>query len=151
MTARSNNLAQAAQHLARRTAGPRIVIVEGPKSHRLAVAKMLADAGRLRLDLGPVASKYIGETEKNLRAVFEDADRQSAILFFDEADALFGKRSSVQDAHDRFANLEVAYLLNSRGAVVLGVDNASRLPSMVIQRAHVIKASDHWPPRFAAR
>ena len=65
----------------------------------------------LRVDLSAVVSKFIGETDKNLNAVFADAERSSAALFFDEADALFGKRSEVKDGHDRFANIEIAYLL----------------------------------------
>jgi SpoVK/Ycf46/Vps4 family AAA+-type ATPase len=65
----------------------------------------------VRIDLATVVSKYIGETEKNLDAVFTAAESANAVLFFDEADALFGKRSEVKDAHDRYANLEVAYLL----------------------------------------
>ena len=64
-----------------------------------------------RIELSLIVSKYIGETEKNLRTVFREAENSSAILFFDEADALFGKRSEVKDAHDRYANIEVAYLL----------------------------------------
>ena len=63
------------------------------------------------IDLSAVVSKYIGETEKNLERIFSAAEDANAILFFDEADALFGKRSEVQDAHDRYANIEVAYLL----------------------------------------
>jgi hypothetical protein len=63
------------------------------------------------VDLSRVVSKYIGESEKNLDAVFHDAERAGAVLLFDEADALFGKRSEVKDAHDRYANIEVAYLL----------------------------------------
>ncbi len=63
------------------------------------------------IDLSTVVSKYIGETEKNLAQVFTSAERSNAILFFDEADALFGKRSEVRDSHDRYANIEVAYLL----------------------------------------
>ncbi len=63
------------------------------------------------VDLAQVVSKYIGETEKNLDRVFEAAETANAVLFFDEADALFGKRSEVKDAHDRYANLEIAYLL----------------------------------------
>jgi hypothetical protein len=63
------------------------------------------------VDLSRVVSKYIGETEKNLDSVFDDAQRAGAVLLFDEADALFGKRSEVKDAHDRYANIEVAYLL----------------------------------------
>lgn len=64
-----------------------------------------------RIDLSSVVSKYIGETEKNLRKVFDAAEAGSAILLFDEADALFGKRSDVKDSHDRYANMEVSYLL----------------------------------------
>ena len=70
-----------------------------------------------RIDLATVVSKYIGETEKNLDRIFRAARSSNAILFFDEADALFGKRSEVKDAHDRYANVEVAYLLGkARGA-----------------------------------
>ena len=64
-----------------------------------------------RIDLSAVVSKYIGETEKNLQRIFSEAHSSNAILFFDEADALFGKRSEVKDARDRYANIEVAYLL----------------------------------------
>ncbi len=64
-----------------------------------------------KIDLSGVVSKYIGETEKNLHTIFEEARSSSAILFFDEADALFGKRSEVKDARDRYANIEIAYLL----------------------------------------
>jgi len=64
-----------------------------------------------RIDLSALVSKYIGETEKNLSKVFDAAEHSNAVLFFDEADALFGKRSDVKDAHDRYANIQVAYLL----------------------------------------
>ncbi|HEU0015942.1 MAG TPA: ATP-binding protein, partial [Longimicrobium sp.] len=64
-----------------------------------------------RIDLSQVVSKYVGETEKNLRRVFDAAEAGGAVLLFDEADALFGKRSEVKDAHDRYANIEVSYLL----------------------------------------
>ncbi len=64
-----------------------------------------------RIDLSQIVSKYIGETEKNLEKVFAKAERQNWILFFDEADALFGKRTNVQSSHDRYANQEVSYLL----------------------------------------
>jgi hypothetical protein len=76
-----------------------------------------------RIDLAPVVSKYIGETEKNLRRVFDAAEESGAILLFDEADALFGKRSEVKDSHDRYANIEVSYLLQRmesyRGLAIL--------------------------------
>jgi SpoVK/Ycf46/Vps4 family AAA+-type ATPase len=75
-----------------------------------AIAKAI-DAELYHVDLARIVSKYIGETEKNLDAVFTEAERGAAVLLFDEADALFGKRSDVKDAHDRYANIEVAYLL----------------------------------------
>jgi SpoVK/Ycf46/Vps4 family AAA+-type ATPase len=81
------------------------------------------------IDLSAVVSKYIGETEKNLERVFRAARDAGAMLFFDEADALFGKRSEVKDAHDRYANIEVAYLLQQMDAhdgVVILATNLSR-------------------------
>ena len=69
------------------------------------------DLNLYRIDLSAVISKYIGETEKNLRNVFDAAEDGGTLLFFDEADALFGKRSEVKDSHDRFANTQVADLL----------------------------------------
>jgi SpoVK/Ycf46/Vps4 family AAA+-type ATPase len=76
-----------------------------------------------RIDLSAVVSKYIGETEKNLKQVFDAAEEGGAILLFDEADALFGKRSDVKDSHDRYANIEVSYLLQRmeayRGLAIL--------------------------------
>ena len=89
-------------------------------------AEVLARELRLdlyRIDLSAVVSKYIGETEKNLRRVFDAAEDSGAILLFDEADALFGKRSEVKDSHDRYANIEVSYLLQRmeayRGLAIL--------------------------------
>lgn len=76
-----------------------------------------------RVNLNQVVSKYIGETEKNLTRVFEAAQKKRAVLLFDEADALLGKRSDVKDSHDRYANIEVNYLLSKveayRGLVIL--------------------------------
>ena len=89
-------------------------------------AEVLANELKLdlyRIDLSAVVSKYIGETEKNLRRVFDAAEDSGAILLFDEADALFGKRSEVKDSHDRYANIEISYLLQRmeayRGLAVL--------------------------------
>jgi SpoVK/Ycf46/Vps4 family AAA+-type ATPase len=80
-----------------------------------------------RIDLSALISKYIGETEKNLDAVFDAAEKAGSILLFDEADALFGKRTGVKDAHDKYANLEVAYLLQRiesyNGLVILETNN----------------------------
>jgi hypothetical protein len=84
-----------------------------------------------KIDLASLVSKYIGETEKNLDRVFRAAHNSNAILFFDEADALFGKRSEVRDAHDRYANIEVAYLLQKteeyEGFVILATNLAPNL------------------------
>jgi hypothetical protein len=91
-----------------------------------------------RVDLATVVSKYIGETEKNLERIFAAADGSNAILFFDEADALFGKRSEVSDAHDRYANIEVAYLLQRMeaypGAVILATNFKRNIDDAFIRR-----------------
>ena len=76
----------------------------------IAIAREL-DVQVFRIDLSRVVSKYIGETEKDLAVVFAEAGQSGAVLLFDEADALFGKRSDVRDSHDRHANVEVSYLL----------------------------------------
>lgn len=79
----------------------------------MAAEVMAAELGLdlYKIDLSTIVSKYIGETEKNLERIFQEAEHSSAILFFDEADALFGKRSEVRDSHDRYANIEISYLL----------------------------------------
>jgi hypothetical protein len=85
-----------------------------PGSGKTLAAEVIAtelECDLYRIDLSQVVSKYIGETEKQLRQVFDEAQGSDAILFFDEADALFGKRSEVKDAHDRYANIEIGYLL----------------------------------------
>src|SRR5204862_4546047 len=91
-----------------------------------------------RIDLATVVSKYIGETEKNLERIFTAADGSNAILFFDEADALFGKRSEVSDSHDRYANIEVAYLLQRMeaypGAVILATNFKRNIDDAFIRR-----------------
>ena len=95
-----------------------------------------------RLDLATVVSKYIGETEKNLDRVFSAAEGSNAILFFDEADALFGKRSEVRDAHDRYANIEVAYLLQKMegypGAVILATNFRQNMDDAFLRRLDVV-------------
>lgn len=95
-----------------------------------------------RIDLAGVVSKYIGETEKNLRRIFDAAERSGAILFFDEADALFGKRSEVKDSHDRYANIEVAYLLQRmeeyRGLAILATNMKSHLDQAFLRRLRFV-------------
>jgi hypothetical protein len=94
-----------------------------------------------RIDLATVVSKYIGETEKNLDRIFAAAQDSNAILFFDEADAVFGKRSEVKDAHDRYANIEVAYMLQKMesydGAVILATNLRSNIDDAFLRRLDI--------------
>jgi len=94
------------------------------------------------IDLSQVVSKYIGETEKNLRRVFDAAERGGAVLLFDEADALFGRRSEVKDSHDRYANLEVSYLLmrmeSYRGLAVLTTNMKKSLDPAFLRRIRFV-------------
>jgi SpoVK/Ycf46/Vps4 family AAA+-type ATPase len=95
-----------------------------------------------RIDLSAVVSKYIGETEKNLRQLFDAAEDGGAILFFDEVDALFGKRSEVKDGHDRYANIEINYLLKRveafRGLAILATDTKNAIDQAFIRRLRFI-------------
>jgi SpoVK/Ycf46/Vps4 family AAA+-type ATPase len=95
-----------------------------------------------RIDLAGTVSKYIGETEKNLRRVFDAAEASGAVLLFDEADALFGKRGEVKDGHDRYANLEVAYLLQRmesyRGLAILTTNLRSNLDRAFLRRLRFV-------------
>jgi SpoVK/Ycf46/Vps4 family AAA+-type ATPase len=108
-------------------------------------AEILAGALELdlyRIDLAGVVSKFIGETEKNLRRVFDAAERSGAILFFDEADALFGTRTEVRDSHDRYANLEINYLLQRMedysGLAILATNRRSALDTAFLRRLRFV-------------
>jgi hypothetical protein len=108
-------------------------------------AEVLANELKLnlyRIDLSAVVSKYIGETEKNLRRLFDAAEDGGAILFFDEADALFGKRSEVKDSHDRYANIEINYLLQRmeayRGLAILATNKKSALDPAFLRRLRFV-------------
>ncbi|MDI9638268.1 ATP-binding protein [Geitlerinema splendidum] len=108
-------------------------------------AEVLAQELRLdlyRIDLSSVVSKYIGETEKNLRHVFDAAESGGAILLFDEADALFGKRSDVKDSHDRYANMEVSYLLQRmesyRGLAILTTNLKTSIDQAFLRRLRFV-------------
>jgi hypothetical protein len=95
-----------------------------------------------RIDLSQVVSKYIGETEKSLAKVFEEAEAGHGVLLFDEADALFGKRSEVKDAHDRYANIEVGYLLQRleafEGIAILATNLRSNMDAAFVRRLHFL-------------
>jgi SpoVK/Ycf46/Vps4 family AAA+-type ATPase len=108
-------------------------------------AEVIAQALALDLyvvDLARVTSKYIGETEKNLRRIFDAAEAGGAVLFFDEADALFGKRSEVKDSHDRYANAEISYLLQRMerygGLAILATNLKSHLDTAFLRRLRMI-------------
>jgi hypothetical protein len=117
-------------------------VFSGPSGTGKTMAgEVLANELRLdlyRIDLSQVISKYIGETEKTLRRVFDAADDGGAILLFDEADALFGKRSEVKDSHDRYANIEVSYLLQRmetyRGLAILTTNRKEALDTAFLRR-----------------
>jgi ATP-dependent 26S proteasome regulatory subunit len=93
-----------------------------------------------KIDLSTVVSKYVGETEKNLNRIFKEAETSNSILFFDEADALFGRRSEVRDSHDRYANIEIAYLLQKMeeydGIVILATNMRQNLDEAFVRRMH---------------
>jgi ATP-dependent 26S proteasome regulatory subunit len=108
-------------------------------------AEVIANELRLnlyRIDLSAVVNKYIGETEKNLRRLFDAAEEGGSILFFDEADALFGKRSEVKDSHDRYANIEINYLLQRlesyRGLAILATNMKSALDAAFLRRLRFV-------------
>lgn len=108
-------------------------------------AEILANQLKLELykiDLSQVVSKYIGETEKNLSRIFKEAETSNAILFFDEADALFGKRSEVKDAHDRYANIETGYLLQKmeehEGVTILATNLRQNMDEAFVRRMQFI-------------
>src|SRR5438045_8508680 len=108
-------------------------------------AEVLAHDLRLdlyRIDLSSTVSKYIGETDKNLRRIFDAAEEGGAILLFDEADALFGKRTEVSDSHDRYANIEIDYLLQRmemyRGLAILTTNLKGALDSAFLRRLRFV-------------
>lgn len=120
------------------------VLFSGPSgTGKTMAAEVLASELHLdlyKIDLSMVVSKYIGETEKNLSRIFKEAEQSNAILFFDEADALFGKRSEVRDSHDRYANIEISYLLQKmeehEGIVILATNLSQNIDEAFKRRMH---------------
>jgi len=116
-----------------------------PGTGKTLAAEVIAHALGLdcyKIDLSGLVSKYIGETEKNLSKIFQDAETSNAILFFDEADALFGKRTEVSDAHDRYANIETSYLLQKmeeyEGVVILATNLRDNMDEAFTRRIRFI-------------
>lgn len=125
--------------------GLNVLFAGGPGTGKTMGAEVLAHELRLdlyRIDLSQVVSKYIGETEKNLDRIFDAAEDSNAILFFDEADALFGKRSEVRDSHDRYANIEISYLLQKmeeyQGVSILATNLRQNLDDAFVRRLQAI-------------
>jgi hypothetical protein len=125
--------------------GVRILFTGKNRPKRFVAAQTLArDLGKdlYRIDLNVVVSKYIGETEKNLGRVFDAAKGKRSVLFFDEADALFCKRSVVKDSHDRYANIEINYLLRKAekfgGLAILAAGDPAKINKALMPRFHFI-------------
>ena len=125
--------------------GLNVLFAGPPGTGKTMGAEVIAHELRLdlyRIDLSQIVSKYIGETEKNLDRIFTAAENSNAILFFDEADALFGKRSEVRDSHDRYANIEISYLLQKMeeyvGISVLGTNLRQNLDEAFVRRLQAI-------------
>lgn len=120
------------------------ILFSGPSgTGKTMAAEIIANELNLdfyKIDLSCVVSKYIGETEKNLAGIFKEAETANAVLFFDEADALFGKRSEVKDSHDRYANIEINYLLQKmeehRGIVILASNFRKNIDEAFTRRMH---------------
>ncbi|MDT3435985.1 ATP-binding protein [Haloarcula sp. 1CSR25-25] len=134
-----------------------IALFSGPSgTGKTMAAEVIANAAGLdlyKIDLAAVVSKYVGETESNLGRIFDEAADSDAVLLFDEADALFGERSEVSDAHDRYANVEVDYLLQRveehDGAVLLTTNLESNIDDAFLRRVHL--SVDFPLPDRAAR
>jgi AAA+ superfamily predicted ATPase len=122
------------------------VLFAGPSgTGKTMAAEIMANALQVdlyKIDLAGVISKYIGETEKNLSRIFHEAESSNAVLFFDEADAVFGKRTKVADAHDRYANIETSYLLQKmeeyEGVVILATNLRENMDEAFIRRMRFI-------------
>ena len=134
--------------------GMSILFAGAPGTGKTMCAQVIAnqlDMELYKINLSQIVSKYIGETEKNLRAVFQEARHAGCILFFDECDALFGKRSEVKDAHDRNANVEVAYLLQQLeehdGVCILATNLIGNIDAAFMRRiTYVVRFPFPEPP-----
>jgi len=125
--------------------GISVLFAGPPGTGKTMAAEILAeelDLPMYRIDLSQVVNKYIGETEKNLKRLFDAADVADMILFFDEADALFGRRTEVKDAHDRYANLEISYLLERmerfKGMAILATNRKKDIDGAFLRRLRYI-------------
>ena len=125
--------------------GISVLFAGPPGTGKTMAAEVLAaslDMPMYRIDLSQVVNKYIGETEKNLKRLFDTADTTDAILFFDECDALFGRRTEVRDAHDRYANVEISYLLERmerfKGLAILATNRRKDIDEAFLRRLRYV-------------
>jgi SpoVK/Ycf46/Vps4 family AAA+-type ATPase len=125
--------------------GLSVLFYGAPGTGKTMAAEALATALELpmyRVDLSQVVNKYIGETEKNLKRIFDAAEMSECLLFFDEADAIFGKRTEVKDAHDRFANIETSYLLERmerfKGLAILATNRRKDIDEAFMRRLRFV-------------
>ena len=138
--------AKGATRPAKRVSIPALLFAGPPGTGKAMAAQALAhDLGLAlrRVDLSHIVSKYIGETEKNLDRIFEAAPDHGEVLLFDEADALFGKRSEVKDSHDRYANIEISYLLARieahHGPVILATNRKQAIDAAFLRRLRFVE------------
>ena len=125
--------------------GLNVLLVGSSGTGKTMAAEVMSNALGLdlrRIDLSGIVSKYVGETEKNLEAIFQEAQASNQILLFDEADALFGKRAEVRDSHDRYANIEVSYLLQKmeehQGIAILTTNLRNNMDEAFLRRLHFV-------------
>ena len=143
------------------SSSPGLAVFSGPSgTGKTMAAEVIARelrASLYRVNSRQLVSKYIGETEKNLERLFSIAQKKNMILFFDEADALFGKRSEVRNSHDRYANVEVSYLLAKieayRGLVILTTNHQGNLdPTIACRVKYLLEFAPPIPsPRVKPR
>lgn len=141
-----HHILEADPNLSRKiSVGFRILFYGSPGTGKTLTATLMGKEFKrevYRIDLSQIVSKYIGETEKNLSKIFDRAQNKDWILFFDEADALFGKRTSVQSAHDKYANQETAFLLQRiedfPGLIILASNFKSNIDEAFLRRFHAI-------------
>ena len=141
------NVVEIARHFkSSRAPSGTIALFAGPagSGKSKAVKALAAETGLdiYRVDLGAVVNKYIGETEKNLARALETAETKDVVLLFDEADALFGKRTEVRDAHDRYTNVDTNYLLQKieqySGLAILTTNNKKHLDPALLRRVRFV-------------
>ncbi len=126
----------------KQTAVSQALILSGARAERSQLAAAVASELGRRIHTLGTDPNALSAAESFVKSM-SSADQKNWILFFDEADALFGKRTSVKDSHDRYANLETSF----GGLIMFGVDNTEDLPPAIVQRSRTFVVGEHWPPR----